>query len=65
MNDINWHNLNDDESWVLLSAHPNDMVLVETTITYRLDTARNIEDWPSGPRLVSADEGAIRFAFVA
>ena len=63
MNDVNWHYLNDDESWELLVKYPANLILVETSITFRIDYARNLEDRPTGPYLETAKERAIRFAF--
>lgn len=64
MNDINWRDLDDDESWELLVKYPDNLILVETNITFRIDNARNLEDRPAGPYLETAQEKAIRFAFV-
>lgn len=64
MNDIYWRSLDDDVSWALLRKYPHNKVLVQTNVTLRLDWAEYIEDWPSGPRLVTAGENAFNFAFV-
>jgi len=74
MNDINWHDLNDDESWALIVGNPGRMAIILTEITYRIDSVDEItyridsvdyiEDRPAGPYLSTACERAIKFAFL-
>jgi hypothetical protein len=64
MNDINWHDLNEDESWALICGNPNHLAIIETDITWRIDSVQYIEDRPAGPYLSTACEKAIRFAFI-
>ena len=64
MNDINWHDLRDDESWKLIRHNPNHLAIIETEISWRIDVVDYIEDRPSGPYLSTACEKAIRFAFI-
>ena len=59
MNDINWRIL-DDEGESLLKKNPDNLVLVETDITYRVDYAKYIENG----RLRTSLENVIRFAFL-
>ncbi len=62
MNDIQWREPG-DESETLLQNYPNDLVIVQTTITYRTDFAHNIDTFRQW-RLTSACEDVIRFAFI-
>lgn len=63
MNDITWREPG-DESEVLLDAYPDELVIVQTDITYRIDSAKYIRrnGWPW--YLSTACENVIRFAFI-
>lgn len=65
MNDINWRNMEDQETWDKLRWYPNDQVLVETEVTFRIDRAEYVEDDPRfGPWLKTANEKVKRIAFI-
>ena len=58
MNDIVWHIL-DDENEELIRQHRDNLCLIETDITFRIDRAQYIQNG----RLTTANEDVKRFAF--
>jgi len=57
--------MDDESTWVLLSAYPNDLVLVETDVTIRIASC----DWIGigfnrGPFLRGVGEKVKRIAFL-
>ncbi len=63
MKDVKWREFT-EENWALLKHLPKATVLVDTYITYRIDTAQNLDIEQGMPYLRSALETAVRFAFI-
>ncbi len=63
--DINWRNIDDDETWELIRKNPESEVLIQTDVSYRIDRVEYIEDsYRYGAWLRTAHEKVLRIAFL-
>lgn len=62
--DVSWRNVDSDLESMLLNKYKDEPVLVVTNICIRQDYAKNIQFENGEWRLTSAQEKAIKFAFI-
>jgi hypothetical protein len=60
-NDVKWRTL-DDEGYAALKKYPDNMVIVQTDVAYRIEWSSSIN--PMNGWLECAGENVIRFAFI-
>ena len=62
--DINWRNIDDDETWELIRKNPETKILVQTVAGYSIGIADYIEDWSGVAVFSTKHEKILRIAFL-